>query len=94
MILYVSISNSHFLYKQADNAMEKRKWSLALREMKEESLDDSSEAIVSLRTRIGTLRKLLSNVASRRPIYENLLVEKRRRVELTHDIFSPITLCR
>ena len=72
-----------FLYKQADNAMEKRKWSLALREMKEESLDDSSEAIVSLRTRIGTLRKLLSNVVSRRPIYENLRYEKRRRVELS-----------
>ena len=81
VILYVSISNSLF-YKQADNAMEKRKWSLALREMKEESLDDSSEAIVSLRTRIGTLRKLLSNVVSRRPIYENLRYEKRRRVEL------------
>ena len=71
------------LRNQADNAMEKRKWSLALREMKEESLDDSSEAIVSLRTRIGTLRQLLSNVVSRRPIYENLRYEKRRRVELT-----------
>ena len=82
MILCARMNSPFFLNNQADNAMEKRKWSLALREMKEESLDDSSEAIVSLRTRIGTLRKLLSNVVSRRPIYENLRYEKRRRVEL------------
>ena len=73
-------SASHIF--SANSSMEKRKWLLALKEMKGESLDDSSEAIVSLRTRIGTLRKLLSNVISRRPIYENLRFEKRRRVDL------------
>ena len=83
MCVRIYLELTHCLRNQADNAMEKRKWSLALREMKEESLDDSSEAIVSLRTRIGTLRKLLSNVVSRRPIYENLRYEKRRRVELS-----------
>ncbi len=66
----------------ANSAIEKRKWLLALKEMRGESFDDSSEAIVSLRTRIGMLRKLLSNVISRRPIFENLRFEKQRNLNL------------